>query len=77
MRFRGKVRRSWPVRFWARIKRLVDRGAPGAEPRPDWGNDEPALVPVGPPRRTPPSSSVALDLPEPDVDVDAYGRSPA
>ena len=61
--------------MWARIKRLVGRG--DREPPPDWSDEEPALVPVGPPRRPRPSSAVALELPEPDEDVDASGRPPA
>lgn len=59
-------------RFWARIKRPFSRSGPEAPP--DWSDEEPALVPVGPPRRPRPSSAIALDLPEPEEDVDAYGR---
>jgi hypothetical protein len=77
MRSRRRRGGTWRRRAWTRIKRLVGRGGPGAEPPPDWSDEEPALVPVGPPRRPQPSSSIALDLPEPDNDVDAYGRTPA
>ena len=61
-------------RAWQRIRR---------RPRPDWSDlgapedpFEPALVPLGPPRKPLLSDGVALPLPEPeDRDVDAYGRA--
>jgi hypothetical protein len=67
-------RRPLRKRLWARIQRLLGRGG-GFEAPPDWGDEEPALVPVGSPKRPPPSSAVALELPEEPDDVDAYGRS--
>jgi hypothetical protein len=45
-----------------------------SRPPPDWSDEEPALVPVGPPRRPRPSSAVALELPEEPKDVDARGH---
>ena len=54
--------------FWRRIKRALGLAPP--EP-PD---EEPALVPTGPPRRPLGSDAVALDLPEEPQDTDARGR---
>ena len=51
--------------LWRRIKRAL-----GFE-RPD---EEPALVPTGPPRRPLRSGAVALDLADEPDDVDARGR---
>jgi hypothetical protein len=73
MRFRKARRKPFRKRFWARVRRLFGRGG-GLEPPPDWGDEEPALVPVGPPKRPRPSSAAALDLPNEPDDVDAYGR---
>jgi hypothetical protein len=55
-------------RLWQRIKRAI-----GLE-RPD---EEPALVPAGPPRRPLGAGSVALELPQEPNDVDARGREPS
>lgn len=65
------------MRLWSRVRRLLGLGMPPAEPPPHWGDEDPALVPVGPPRRPQPSSAIALEPPLPDEDVDAYGRPAA
>jgi hypothetical protein len=51
-----------PGGFWRRIKRALGLGPP--EPPAAPPDDEPALVPGGPPRRPLGESGVALDLPE-------------
>jgi hypothetical protein len=58
--------------FWRRIKRALGLAPP--EPPSAPPDEEPALVPVGPPRRPLGSSSVALELPVEPEDVDARGR---
>ncbi len=67
--------RRWPLRrrVWTRVQRLLGLGG-REEPPPDWSDEEPALVPVGPPRRPRPSSAIGLELPEEPEDVDARGR---
>jgi hypothetical protein len=75
-RRRGPQRRplKWRlIEAWERAKRLLrlGRGGPDAPPDDPY---EPALVPLGPPRRPRPSSAVELELPEEPDDVDAYGR---
>jgi hypothetical protein len=66
---RGRPKRS---RLWQRVRRLLGlrQEPPPAEP-PD---EEPALVPAGPPRRPRPASAVALEPPAEPEDVDARGR---
>jgi hypothetical protein len=54
------------------VRRLLGLGRCEQLP-PDWSDEEPALVPAGPPRRPRPSSAVALELPEEPQDVDARG----
>ncbi len=73
MRSRGPRRKPLRKPLWTRVKRLLGVGR-GEEPPPDWSDEEPALVPVGPPRRPHPSSAVALELPEEPEDLDLYGR---
>ena len=73
----GPIRRAWAF-LRRRAARLL-----GHEPRElpplDWG-DEPALVPIGPPRRPLPAGAVALEIPtEPDplvypTETEAVGR---
>ena len=52
---------------------MIGLGSPPPDlpPPPD---DEPALVPVGPPRSPRPSAAVELDLPEDPIDTDARGH---
>ncbi len=57
--------------LWRRIKRALGLGPPEPPLPPD---EEPALVPSGPPRRPLGSDAVALELPEEPDDVDARGR---
>jgi hypothetical protein len=77
MKRRGRLRR-----LWAAVKKRLP-GLRGWEPpEAPWFPDEPALVPVGPPRGPLPASSVALEPPsDPDpleypVETDAVGRDP-
>jgi hypothetical protein len=61
--------------LWRRIKRalgLAPQDPPSAPP-----DEEPALVPTGPPRRPLGSSGVALELPEEPEDTDARARESA
>ena len=51
--------------LWRRLKRALGLGPP---------DEEPALVPVGAPRRPLGSGAVALDLPDEPEDIDARGR---
>ena len=60
-------------RLWRRIKRALGL-APPEPPAGEPPDNEPALVPVGPPRRPLGSSSVALELPEEPEDIDLRGR---
>jgi hypothetical protein len=62
--------------LWRRVKRALGLGQP-EPPAADPPDDEPSLVPVGPPRRPLGSSGVALELPEEPQDVDARGRDVA
>ena len=55
------------------MRRLLGLGRCEEGP-PDWSDEEPALVPAGPPRRPRPSSAIALEFPEEPEDVDARGR---
>jgi hypothetical protein len=73
MRSRRPQRKPSRKRLWTRVRRLLGLGH-GEPPPPDWSDEEPALVPVGPPRRPRPSSAIALELPEEREDVDARGR---
>jgi hypothetical protein len=57
--------------LWQRLRRLLGLGSGPEDPPPP--DDEPALVPVGPPRRPRPSRAAALDLPDEPTDVDARG----
>ena len=68
-------RRRPPLRkrLWARVRRMLGGSPPPSGPPPDRGDEEPALVPVGPPKRPRPSSAVALEEPDEPDDVDAYG----
>ena len=59
--------------LWRRIKRALGL-APPPEPPPLPPDEDPALVPSGPPRRPLGESGVALDLPEEPQDTDARGR---
>jgi hypothetical protein len=72
MRSRGCGRRPFYQLLWSRAKRLLGLVDPPLDPPPlpPW---EPALVPVGPPRRPRPSGAVALELPRAPEDVDARG----
>ncbi|MGZ8707560.1 MAG: hypothetical protein ACXW0R_09275 [Gaiellaceae bacterium] len=56
--------------LWRRVKRALGLAPP--EPPPAPPDEEPALVPTGPPRR--PLGSGAVALPEEPDDVDARGR---
>jgi len=58
--------------LWRRLKRALGLAPP--EPPPAPPDDEPALVPTGPPRHPLGSDAVALELPEEPDDVDARGR---
>jgi len=58
--------------LWRRIKRALGL-APPEPPAADPPEEDPALVPTGPPRRPLGSSGVALELPEESQDVDARG----
>jgi hypothetical protein len=68
-------------RLWQAIRRRIPglRGG-GLAPEPDRPDEEPALVPVGPPRRRPPAAAVALEPPaeidplEYPTETDAVGR---
>ncbi|MDX6438375.1 MAG: hypothetical protein QOF45_958 [Gaiellaceae bacterium] len=57
--------------LWQRIKRALGLAPP--EPPAAPPDEEPALVPTGPPRRPRGSDTVALELPEEPNDVDARG----
>ena len=61
--------------LWQRIKRALGLAPP--EPPSAPPDEEPALVPTGPPRRPLGSSAVALDPPDEPQDVDARGRDVA
>jgi hypothetical protein len=58
----------------AALRRAARRVWPFGRRPPDdeWPDEEPARVPVGPPRRPRPASSVALEPPLPPVRVDAH-----
>ena len=58
--------------LWRRIKRALGLAPP--EPPAAPPDEEPSLVPVGPPRRPLGSSGVVLELPEELQDTDARGR---
>jgi hypothetical protein len=73
MRSRRPQRRLLRKRLWTSVRRVLGLRS-GEQPPPDWSDEEPALVPVGPPRRPRPSSAIALELPEEREDVDARGR---
>ena len=62
--------------FWRRIKRALGL-APPEPPAADPPEEEPALVPSGPPRRPLGASGVALELPQEPQDTDARGRDVA
>ena len=64
----GHMRRGG---LWQRIKRALGLAPP--EPPAAPPDEEPALVPSGPPRRPLGSGAVALELPEEPNDVDARG----
>jgi hypothetical protein len=57
--------------LWQRIKRALGLAPP--EPPAAPPDEEPALVPSGPPRRPLGGDAVALELPEEPNDVDARG----
>jgi len=59
--------------LWRRLKRALGLAQP-PEPPPVPPDEEPALVPTGPPRRPLGSGAVALELPEEPDDVDARER---
>ena len=58
--------------LWRRIKRALGL-APPEPPAADPPEEDPALVPTGPPRRPLGSSGVALEHHEEPQDVDARG----
>jgi hypothetical protein len=58
--------------LWQRIKRALGLAPP--EPPAAPPDDEPALVPTGPPKRPLGMSGVALELPEEPQDTDAKGH---
>ena len=68
-------------RLWAAVRRHLP-GFRGSEPpaAPPWGPEEPALVPLGPPRRPRPSTAAVLDPPaeidplEYPTETDAVGE---
>ena len=67
---------GWLERMWVALRTRLP-GAGGAPPDvPPGPPFEPALVPTGPPRRPPPSSGVALELPDDDDrnDLVAYPK---
>jgi hypothetical protein len=59
--------------LWRRLKRALGLAPPEQAP----SDEEPALVPAGPPRRPLGASGVALELPEEPLDTDARGRDVA
>jgi hypothetical protein len=61
--------------LWQRIKRALGLAPP--EPPAAPPDEEPALVPTGPPKRPLGASGVALEPPEEPDDVDARGRDAA
>ena len=61
--------------LWQRVKRALGLAPP--EPPPAPPDEEPALVPTGPPRRPLGESGAALELPEEPQDTDARGRDVA
>ncbi len=71
-RGRGPLRRAW-----AAVRSLFGRSEP--PPEPPWLDDEPALVPLGSPRRPRPGAAAAVEPPaEPDpleypTETDAVG----
>jgi hypothetical protein len=76
----GRRRRGRLRRFWRAVRtRLSFAGRGGEPPAPDWPDDDPALVPTGPPRGPRPAAAAALGLPtEPDpaaypTETDAVG----
>jgi hypothetical protein len=71
MRSRRRQRRPLRKRLWTRVRHLLGLGR--GESPPDWPDEEPSLVPVGPPRRPRPSSAVELKLPEDPEELDARG----
>jgi hypothetical protein len=68
------MRSRRPSRVWRRVKRLLGLGRGSDPPPPDWPDEEPALVPLGPPRRPRPAGAVELELPEEPEDLDLDGR---
>lgn len=63
-------------RLWRRLKRAFGL-APPEPPAGEPPDEEPALVPSGPPRRPLGASGVALELPEQPQQTDARGRESA
>ncbi len=70
MSYRSPLR--WRLRgAWHRVKTTLGFGSRGPGPG-DWP-EEPALVPLGPPRGPRPSSAIELEEPREPDDTDAYG----
>jgi hypothetical protein len=61
--------------FWRRLKQALGLAPPDPPAAPP--DEEPALVPLGPPRRPLGASGVALELPEEPEDTDLRGRESA
>lgn len=68
----GPERRPPRRTLWQRLKRLLGIGPPPPDP-PLPPDDEPSLVPVGPPS-APRGGAAMLDQPREPEDVDARGR---
>ena len=60
--------------LWRRVKRHLRFGRGEGPPPRDWPDEEPVLVPVGPPRRPRPAGAVELELPEEPEHLDVDGR---
>jgi hypothetical protein len=59
--------------LWRRIKRALGLAPPEPPPAPP-PDEEPGLVPSGPPRRPRPSGAIALEVPDEPRNLDARGR---
>ena len=66
-----KARR--PPGLWTRIRRLLGLKPEQPPPPLDPPDDEPALVPAGPPRTPRPAGSVELEIPDEPQDLELRG----
>jgi len=62
--------------IWASVRRLLGLRPEPPPPPPEPPDEEPALVPSGPPRSPRPAGSIELEIPEESSDVDARGGPP-